>query len=272
MVAEQKMAQPCILALVKTQFEDRTEEHHWECEIDALDNDGIGGKFVELNLNFDLDYNDPAVGLLEPGVTTLQADDVILAGSKAIVRGQPKFSKKPKKSQSHRRHLEMTGTRTVLVVRVIANGVSPTLSSEDLARSVFGTADSDGNTNDFNLASGFAQCSYNQLLFEPTPNDIAENGVYTVSIDETAEGASAASIRNAALEQLKDDLGTSDLNSLFDHVIFCLPPGKSKGENENGSTFPLIASIAESHNQYIHLIYSFSYRRWSSRLDSSWIR
>jgi len=70
-VTEQKMARPCTLALVETQFEDRTEEHHWECEIDALDNDGIGGKFVELNLNFDVDYKDPDFGLLEPGVTTL---------------------------------------------------------------------------------------------------------------------------------------------------------------------------------------------------------
>lgn len=218
-----EMSKSCILYLVERQLEGQKKDHKWECEIDADDNDGVQGRLVELNVNFPIDFKDEDVGSLESGVTTLHSIDAFVSGNKAIVRGKPKFSKKEKRKNDVRR-LASTGKRSVLVVRVEANDSSTTASEEELAREVFGITDAQGNSDSFNLSKAYKQCSNNQLEFKPTTQIQTANGVYTVVLEENVTGQNEVNIRVRVLETLQEVFG-SDLNSKFDHVMLCLPPG-----------------------------------------------
>ena len=71
---------------------------------------------------------------------------------------------------SNRRRLT-TGTKTVLVVRVVANDSSTTASADQLSDSVFGT-----NGDLVNLKTQYAACSHNQLLFQPATGTGIANG------------------------------------------------------------------------------------------------
>jgi len=214
----------CTLVLADTQFEDNTEEHHWECEVDSSSNSSARGHFLALNVEYDEDYKDPLIGPIQSGDTTLHADDaIIVSGSEAILRGigMPNLAHK---AAEHRRRLSTTGIRSVLVVRVDANDATTSAPEEDLAREVFGIIKPNGVPDAFNLASAVAECSYNKLKLEPT-SDRGNNGVYTVSINDDVVGQRFGSVRNVVLDQLRSDFQTSDLNSLFDHVMVCMPPG-----------------------------------------------
>jgi hypothetical protein len=117
-----------------------------------------------------------------------------------------------------------TGVRTVLVIRIIARDAWTTATEEELADDIFGT-----NGDVWNLKTGFDQCSYGQLKFEPltTNTKVGPDGVYTVSIPNTSvKGVSDSRVVNAAQSQVQTDLGVSP-NMLADHVMFCLPPGTS---------------------------------------------
>lgn len=209
----------CTLVLTETQFEDGKEEQEWECEIDPL----ISGQFLELNVHYSPDYKDPEAGLFNSGVTTFHSDRALVSESKVIVRETPKISQK---SQGrHGRRLATIGTRNVLVVRIQAKDVSTSPTEEDLAREVFGITNSNDNTNSWNLSSAFNQCSYGNLKLEPAEDGHAKHGVYTVVINQNVRGQRHVDIRNIALDTLRSELGTTDLNSLYDHVMLCLPPG-----------------------------------------------
>jgi hypothetical protein len=148
----------------------------------------------------------------------------------------PQFGRRKKKTKAHsqtrirnpsdvfwRRNLR-TGVKTVLVVRIIAKDARTTATEAQLADDIFGT-----NGDGWNLKSGYDQCSYGQLKFEPltTHTKVGPDGIYTVSIPNTAvKGVADSKVVNAALAQVTADLGVSP-NLLANHVMFCLPPGTS---------------------------------------------
>jgi len=216
------MTRPCIMVLRDMQWEDHHDDHERECELDPADNNGVSGKIVELNVNYDIDARDEVTGAFESGVTTLEAMDATIQDEKAIIRGNPTFKKKQLKKHESRR-LATEGTKSVLVVRVKAADAETTSSEEVLAREIFGIKDSSGESDSFNLVSGFSRCSNDKLKFEPTKDSRATNGVYTVTIPNTVSGEKHRIIREAATQKVADELG--DLGSQFDHVMICLPPG-----------------------------------------------
>ncbi|KAI2498224.1 Gametolysin peptidase M11 [Fragilaria crotonensis] len=115
-----------------------------------------------------------------------------------------------------------TGVRTVLVIRIIARDAQTTATEAQLADDIFGA-----NGDVWNLKSGFLQCSYGQLTFEPltTNAKVGPDGMYTVSIPNNAvKGIADSKVVNAALAQVTTDLGVSP-NLLANHVMFCVPPG-----------------------------------------------
>ena len=217
------MKHSCTLIKRDTQFTDHATSSKWECELDAVDNNGVSSKVVGLNIDFAEDYRDPDVGELESGVTILEATDVIVKDREVIVRGTPKLSRK--NIDTHRRRrLAGEGNKTVLVIRVEAADKSTTSSAEILAREIFGITDSLENTDSFNLVSGYKQCSYNKLVFDPATGTGIVNGVYTAQISNIVTGTSDSVIREAASAKATEALG--DLSALFDYVMFCLPPGE----------------------------------------------
>ena len=232
----------CTLQLSETQFEEKEEEHQWECVDDS-------GSLLEIDVPYEIDYKDPRAGLIESGVTTLHVDDaVILDNNKAIFKSEPKLAQTPKE---HRRRLKTTGNRSVLVVRVEAKDFSTSASEEELARKVFGIGDSTGVTDSWNLSSGFDQCSYGQLKFEPAQYDAVKDGVYTVSIDQNVKGARHVDVRTAALNSLRSDFGTSDLKALYDHVMLCIPPGTVTKQGEFANHCVVI--VAEIYSDSISI-------------------
>ena len=113
-----------------------------------------------------------------------------------------------------------TGTRSVLIVRVIGTDTSPTSTASQISNAVFGTF---GNAN--SLKNGFASCSYNQLLMNPTTR--ATNGVVDISISKAIKGFANEAAVDAAESILKTKFNVQDLSSLFDLVAFCIPSGTS---------------------------------------------
>ena len=131
------------------------------------------------------------------------------------------------------RRLAVTGTKSVLVVRVIASDASTTDTVERLSDSVFGN-NADGNGADAaNLASQYDACSHGKLTFVEAPDrtgtDISiVNGATTVTVSTaTTEGDGV--MNNAIITELNTQFGVSNPTELADHVMHCLPPGTMGG-------------------------------------------
>ena len=218
------------MVLAETQFDDNHDEQQWECEVDSSSDSSAKGHFLALNLEFSADYKDPVIGTIESGATTLHADGAVLSESKAIIRGAPKLAQK---TFEHSRRLSTTGHRSVLVVRVEGSDASTSATEADLAREVFGLGDSNGGTDSFSLSSGFSQCSYDKLTFGPANDGVGTNGVYTVSIGSAVVGQTLGSVRNVVLDKLRTEFGNNDLNSLYDHIMVCMPKGTVNNQGEH---------------------------------------
>ena len=207
----------CTMQQTLMQYEDSEEEEYWECF------DEITGRFYDLNYKFESDYKDPRIGRIVSGMTTLHSDKAIMISEeKVAISDEPQFRQKMPISDYSRR-LRMTGTKEVLVVRVDARDTKTGPTEEVLAREVFGIEDSNGNTDSWNLSSAFDQCSNGKMKFQPT-ND-SKNGVYSVSLNESILDKKHTDVRTKVLQKLSNDFGISDLNTVYDHVIICLPPG-----------------------------------------------
>lgn len=123
-----------------------------------------------------------------------------------------------------------SGVKTILAVRVIASDSAYGFTEAELSNKVFGT---DGG--EFNLKSQFAKCSYNRLIFEPSPNqsltnstndqttDIV-NGVMSVEIDiEVSLKGWNGEMENAVTEKINQVFGVKSPDELADHIMYCLP-------------------------------------------------
>ena len=120
------------------------------------------------------------------------------------------------------RKLLTTGKRTVIVIRIKAKDAATTATEAQLADDIFGASG-----DRWNLKTGYAQCSYGQLQFEPltTNAHIGRDGVYTVNLPNTiVRGKSREVICNAALAKATADLGKAP-HLLANHVMVCIPPG-----------------------------------------------
>jgi hypothetical protein len=135
--------------------------------------------------------------------------------------------------ENERRNMAVvTGDRTILVVRVIADDKSTTASESDLARYVFDDV--------VNVATQYKACSHDQLNFMKADDRALtgnhdgggetgiSNGVTTVRVHmSTNEGDSA--MRNAITSALNQNFGQSSPTHLADHVMYCLPAGTMIG-------------------------------------------
>lgn len=223
----------CTLVLSETQFEDREEEEQWECYIEpsAIDS-RVGGHYIDVNVNFGADYKDEKVGVVESGYTRLTSENAIISQSKAVLVEPPTLSKSPV-ADGRRRLSAITGERKVLIVRVKANDSVTSSSKAVLAREILGVESDDGETDGFNLATGFRDCSYNKLTFVPTDYSKAKNGVYTVKINTNVVNKKFTEVRNIVLDQLRSDFSMNNLNNVFDHVMICMPPGTVSNNGNN---------------------------------------
>jgi hypothetical protein len=113
--------------------------------------------------------------------------------------------------------------RNVLAVRLTANNSSPVSILDKIGDKIFGT---DGD--EVNLVERFDSCSFGQLVMQPYEGvtnygESISNGVIEVAIDMNVKGVNDNEVFSEAARVAADRLGY--LQSQFDHVMFCLPPG-----------------------------------------------
>jgi hypothetical protein len=133
-------------------------------------------------------------------------------------------------NQLHRQlYSTTTGTKKVVAVRVVANGGQYSNSEDYLRNKVFGT-----NGDIFNLKTGYAQCSYNQLIMDPLPSRVGNgatitNGVVTITVDNSVSDGEAA-IRGAVTAKIKEQFGVSDITTIADYFLYCIPSAAWNGK------------------------------------------
>lgn len=120
-----------------------------------------------------------------------------------------------------------TGDHTVLAVRVIASNSEFSRSDEELSSSIF------GGPNDFvNLKSQYAACSHGKLnmVMRPDLNGVTtsiKNGVVTIRVNLPKEVGHSQMV-NAVTQELDREFGAT-MQSIADHVMYCLPQGTFNG-------------------------------------------
>jgi hypothetical protein len=224
----------CTLLMEAIRMEDGGEEQNVVCELSS-------GEIVEISSDHYW-IDQMKKGNIISGQTKVCGCEFVespAGGSKTCVipTGETPFhynTDTDNQEDNGRRNLAVLGDKTVLVVRVVANGGTTTSQEETLADYVF--------DDELNLATQFTACSDGKLNFAKTNNrllsnansDVVEtdirNGVTTVKVSSPTSPSTshAATMREAIRVRLKDNFGT-DASNLADHVMLCLPPGSMNG-------------------------------------------
>lgn len=206
--------------------EDHPQEHHeesWICELSDEDSSRVGVQFVDV-------IESPSVTAIIQNATSGES---ALTVSEAFIDPDSPRMYIPEsahmklenaiETRTEKRRLSSkpatTGTLKTLVVRVIGNGIEPSLSSDQLVSDVF--------QDNVSLKSQTAECSYNKLQIEPfigaTPsNEQVHDGVVNIHVDYEQTDATKHDL--IAIAAAKEQLGDLD-DPRFDLVMFCFPPG-----------------------------------------------
>uniref|UniRef100_A0A7S3VCI6 Peptidase M11 gametolysin domain-containing protein n=1 Tax=Chaetoceros debilis TaxID=122233 RepID=A0A7S3VCI6_9STRA len=122
---------------------------------------------------------------------------------------------RPKES-SGRRKLT-SGTKTILVVRVVASNAQTTASQAELSDSVFGTS---GDT--ITLSERYKSCSHGKLTFNAATGSNISAGTTQVTVSSsTTDGDDT--MGNDITLALNALFGVSSPDQIADHVMYCFP-------------------------------------------------
>jgi hypothetical protein len=111
-----------------------------------------------------------------------------------------------------------TGTKRLLVVRIIARDSVTSMSSDQISDKVFGTSGDPAN-----VKSQYSSCSFKQFNFVPAVNQGVVNGVLEITISENATNAHSGDILNAVTKAM----GGKPMYA--DYVMYTMPPGTKGG-------------------------------------------
>ena len=133
------------------------------------------------------------------------------------------------------RHLATIGSKTVLLVRVLASNAMTGFSNAQLSDGAFGT-----NGDPINLKTQYESCSYGQLQMGPAVDRASHvddgnintnivNGATTVTIAATVGIQSQNTMTNQVTAALIIQFSVLSPDELADHVMYCLPPNSFDG-------------------------------------------
>ena len=268
----------CVPILKLIQFEpgqfNSGPDKEWLCELlprtaAAGNKNGVILKLVDLE-------NLPTGSLKESrsGKDVLSIPDAIVTGN--VIRIPPnkqvefekRFIDDKKKDEAAGRRLQSVDERKVLVVRITATGSllssSPTSNASQISSSIFG-----GDGDIVNLVSQMHACSFGQIAFSPLvaeglpPANAPNVGVFEISDiypEKIGDTKSTTLLRNSVTSVLAEalpDFGVPGCSwctlqdALFDHVMYCMPPGTDMGAS--GKMLCLLC-------RFCILIFSFSCR------------
>ena len=142
------------------------------------------------------------------------------------------IKKRSENQPNGRRLATTTGNKSTIALWVQGSDASTTTPMDNglsgcMTDEIFGTYG-----DPINLRSQYKACSFNQLDFQPfngssSSGQAVFNGVYSVNISNTVSGTADGTIRDAVVTAGNSALG--NMQSQFDHVMLCLPPGTSGG-------------------------------------------
>ena len=128
-----------------------------------------------------------------------------------------------------RRHLSVQdrrkGIKSLLVIRVNGADSRLSLSREDLSKRIFGIGN---NAPAVNVRSQYNACSFGKFQIVPATGTGITYGVASVSIGNVL-GKNPFNLENQVVDVAQRSLGISNLESKFDHVMICMPPGTLYG-------------------------------------------
>ena len=154
----------------------------------------------------------PMLNITADTIITSSSDDLELT-MKKVPRGGSK------------NYYSSFGTKTILVVRVIASDAQTTATEAQLSDAIFGT-----HGDPVNLKSQYLKCSHQQLNFIPAKaRPGITDGVTTVSLNSPSFKKGHEAMRDEISPALNIKFGVRAPYLLADHLIFCLPPGAMLG-------------------------------------------
>ena len=160
------MTHPCTLVQIEATTPLGVASNYWGCDLNPNDRGPATGYTVQL-----MGYNFTSEGSnLRSGETTFYAAGIPLLGTGMAdvpSNSQAVFAQSP----GGRRLAVVTGTKTVLAIRVVAIDSQTTQSESYVSDKVFGTSGDPAN-----LKSQYAACSKNQLIMNPA-NKATKTGV-----------------------------------------------------------------------------------------------
>jgi hypothetical protein len=137
---------------------------------------------------------------------------------------------------NRRRLAPSNGANTVLVLRVSYNGMTPTLTKDQLAGRIFGLGASPIAAN---VASQYAACSANKLHLIPAADDTTKGiryGVADIAITSTTVAGinSVRLLENLVTAKANSGIFGGSLESMYQHILIVLPPVASLKLNDKG--------------------------------------
>lgn len=128
-----------------------------------------------------------------------------------------------------RRHLSVQdrrqGVKRVLVLLVHGADSRLSLSQQDLSKRIFGIG---SGAPAVNVRSQYHACSFGKFRIVPATGPGITDGVATITIGNVVK-KDPFNLENQAVAVAQNKLNIKDLESAFDHVMICLPPGTLYG-------------------------------------------
>jgi len=230
--------------------DDRGESHQWECTFDddafPENFQGFTSKLLVASngdINYFLEMNNVHSGKsvlvmaradIGIGEVTVDTDEIIrvepygdgFTKGGVVQSGIRGSEVKPLKGAGRRLEDDVkTGSLDTLVVRVVANDSQPP-TAEALSEDIF--------NDSYCLKSQYAACSYGKLTIQEylpgsgisnVPTVAGAPGIVEVNVQTNAIGNTKETIQDLAKAELNKLLDTNDPGSMFDIVMFCMPPG-----------------------------------------------
>lgn len=185
------------------------QNHHFECSPVTNDTLSDFSYVIDLPKEIVAQYRSDIVG----GNLFLKIPGGYISGDEVVIPENSLITTSSAPESSQRRQLTVVGTRSILVLRISATDTTPDYSAAEIYDFIF-------NETKPTLKSQYSKCSAGKLTFLPT-----QYGVMEVKVDLAATGASATTLRDAAITAVTNQLGITSITSLADHVMFCIPPG-----------------------------------------------
>jgi hypothetical protein len=206
------------------------EKKEWVCELSEADAAAVDAKFVVVE-GLDDDFiqsneiTSAEATILVEG-DSLSQDHMYVANTATTIVGAA-AQKKATLTQSDNgggRSLAAE-PRTVLVVRVrgTSDGRATSASASQLANDIF--------DDSVSLKSQYAACSYGKLTFEKATGKNVVNGIVSVTLNSNVKGVSSSTVRDR-MESAANKLIGTNVQSAYDHVMFCVPPGTVDGGSD----------------------------------------